>query len=141
MTIIGRTVAPLLVLACAACALSQDPLSPPEIGTVSSAPPAASTIPSATPRSAAAPSGAPTAKPPNEPAPAMLPRGGREVFPRYRLVGYAGVTGAPTLGRLGTGPLDSRVKLVSPLQLRFWLVEKLMKSSNEIFVESFAVRN
>ena len=39
----------------------------------------------------------------------MLPRGGREVFPRYRLVGYAGVTGAATLGRLGTGPLDSRV--------------------------------
>ena len=39
----------------------------------------------------------------------MLPRGGREVFPRYRLVGYAGVTGAPTLGRLGTGPLHSRV--------------------------------
>jgi hypothetical protein len=30
------------------------------------------------------------------------------VFPRYRLVGYAGVTGAPTLGRLGTGPLDQR---------------------------------
>jgi hypothetical protein len=39
----------------------------------------------------------------------MLPRGGHEVFPRYRLVGYAGVTGAATLGRLGTGPLDSRV--------------------------------
>jgi hypothetical protein len=31
------------------------------------------------------------------------------VFPRYRLVGYAGVTGAPTLGRLGTGPLHQRV--------------------------------
>jgi hypothetical protein len=38
-----------------------------------------------------------------------LPRGGREVFPRYRLVGYAGVTGAATLGRLGTGPLNQRV--------------------------------
>ena len=31
------------------------------------------------------------------------------MFPRYRLVGYAGVTGASTLGRLGTGPLDQRV--------------------------------
>jgi len=31
------------------------------------------------------------------------------VFPRHRLVGYAGVTGAATLGRLGTGPLDQRV--------------------------------
>jgi len=44
-----------------------------------------------------------------KPAPATLPRGGRDVFPRYRLVGYAGVTGASTLGRLGTGPLDQRV--------------------------------
>jgi hypothetical protein len=44
-----------------------------------------------------------------EPARAQLPRGGREIFPRYRLVGYAGLTGAKTLGRLGTGPLDSRV--------------------------------
>jgi len=31
------------------------------------------------------------------------------VFPRYRLVGYPGVTGASTLGRLGTGPLDQRI--------------------------------
>ncbi len=31
------------------------------------------------------------------------------MFPRYRLVGYAGLTGASTLGRLGTGPLDQRV--------------------------------
>ena len=38
-----------------------------------------------------------------------MPRGGREVFPAYRLVGYAGLTGASTLGRLGTGPLDQRV--------------------------------
>ena len=31
------------------------------------------------------------------------------MFPNYRLVGYAGLTGASTLGRLGTGPLDQRV--------------------------------
>jgi hypothetical protein len=30
------------------------------------------------------------------------------IFPRFRLVGYAGLTGASTLGRLGTGPLDQR---------------------------------
>jgi hypothetical protein len=54
--------------------------------------------------------GQPTPKPSaRKPAQATLPRGGREVFPRYRLVGYAGVTGASTLGRLGTGPLDQRV--------------------------------
>ena len=40
---------------------------------------------------------------------ATLPRGGRTVFPQHRLVGYAGRTGSPTLGRLGTGGLDSRV--------------------------------
>ena len=32
------------------------------------------------------------------------------MFPTYRLVGYAGLTGASTLGRLGTGPLDQRVR-------------------------------
>jgi hypothetical protein len=45
----------------------------------------------------------------SERAQTTLPRGGREVFPRYRLVGYAGVTGASTLGRLGTGPLHQRL--------------------------------
>ena len=39
-----------------------------------------------------------------------MPRGGRKLFPDYRLVGYAGLTGAKTLGRLGTGPLDDRVR-------------------------------
>jgi hypothetical protein len=51
----------------------------------------------------------PTVRETSDPADAELPRGGREVFPRYRLVGYAGLTGARTLGRLGTGPLDQRV--------------------------------
>jgi hypothetical protein len=52
----------------------------------------------------------PTAgKPSDRSDAAQLPRGGHEVFPRYRLVGYAGLTGARTLGRLGTGPLDQRV--------------------------------
>ena len=53
-------------------------------------------------------SGSPTKKK-GERAQSTLPRGGREVFPRYRLVGYAGLTGAETLGRLGTGDLDQRL--------------------------------
>lgn len=37
-----------------------------------------------------------------------LPRGGRELFPHYRLVGYCGLPGARALGRLGTGDPDQR---------------------------------
>lgn len=49
----------------------------------------------------------PTAAP--TPEPAELPRGGREVFPRYRLVGYAGGAGTEAFGRLGVGDIDERV--------------------------------
>jgi hypothetical protein len=68
------------------------------------------------PSDTAAATGSPTASPSPSteatptPRQVELPRGGREVFPRYRLVGYSGLTGASTLGRLGTGPLDQRVK-------------------------------
>ena len=63
---------------------------------------------SPTPSSSATPSGSASATP--EADGATLPRGGREIFPTYRLVGYAGLTGASTLGRLGTGPLEQRVR-------------------------------
>nr|WP_240969241.1 hypothetical protein [Streptomyces sp. HNM0575] len=39
----------------------------------------------------------------------QLPRGGRELFPKYRLVGYCGLPGAPALGRLGSGDPGKRV--------------------------------
>src|SRR6266498_2236415 len=42
------------------------------------------------------------------PAAIELPRGGRTIFPRYRLVGYAGSPFSPALGRLGIGGLDAR---------------------------------
>lgn len=38
-----------------------------------------------------------------------LPRGGREIFPRYRLFGYSGYPGAEALGRLGIGNIDDRM--------------------------------
>lgn len=44
------------------------------------------------------------------PAAAELPRGGTEVFPRYRLFGYSGAPMSPALGRLGIGDLDERVQ-------------------------------
>ncbi|HEX6756830.1 MAG TPA: hypothetical protein VF086_00245 [Propionibacteriaceae bacterium] len=106
VTIARHAAAPLVVvLACAACGTGQDPLAPPEIGSVSSTPAL-----SQTPRPTPSPAGKPASTPSTtQTSQATLPRGGREVFPRYRLVGYAGVTGAPTLGRLGTGQLNQRV--------------------------------
>ena len=103
MTIARHTVAPLtLVLACTACGLGEGSLAAPYVGSATSPPAVAK---------AQSPSRAKPAPKPSisQKFRATLPRGGREVFPRYRLVGYAGVTGASTLGRLGTGPLDQRV--------------------------------
>jgi hypothetical protein len=107
-----QTVGPLLlVLACTACGLGEDPMAAPDVGSASSQP-AASQMPVSTPTPASpTPPGIAAAEPSTgQTAQKTLPRGGRKVFPRYRLVGYAGVTGASTLGRLGTGPLDQRVK-------------------------------
>ena len=100
----GLVVAFSAVLAITACgkeptALS-DPMPSATVGATSS------TAPVQTPSPTPTPSGQESSEPADE---SELPRGGREVFPRFRLVGYAGLTGASTLGRLGTGPLDQRV--------------------------------
>jgi hypothetical protein len=79
------------------------------------------------PRTASAPSGSPSlafTPPPSfqnsaTPAPTagasapsgrQLPRGGTDLFPRYRLVGYSGAPGSAAFGRLGIGNLDGRVR-------------------------------
>jgi hypothetical protein len=114
VTILGRTAVSLLVvLACTACGVGQDPLAAPDVGSASSSP-AVSQTPTPTATTPLSQTTSPATPPAPktstaQPSQATLPRGGREVFPRYRLVGYAGVTGASTLGRLGTGPLDQRV--------------------------------
>lgn len=78
-----------------------------------------SSVPSSPPASPASPASEPAAptSPTSEPAPPTavatpieLPRGGREVFPRYRLVGYSGGAGTEAFGRLGVGDLDERVQ-------------------------------
>ena len=49
----------------------------------------------------------PPAPPP--PAPKELPRGGRKLFPDYRLVGFCGTPGAPELGELqGNFPKETK---------------------------------
>lgn len=45
----------------------------------------------------------------SRPKPPELPRGGRTIFPEYRLFGYSGYPGSTALGRLGTGDLDERM--------------------------------
>ncbi|HZA03026.1 MAG TPA: hypothetical protein VE617_00545 [Propionibacteriaceae bacterium] len=81
----------------------------PRASTASSPAPAVSSVSPSSSPSPSSPSPTASGTPTPDPGPA-LPRGGREIFPTYRLVGYAGLTGASTLGRLGTGPLDQRVR-------------------------------
>ena len=71
--------------------------------------PAPGTPPPASPAPSASTPAPPSASASASPARLEMPRGGTTVFPRYRLVGYAGVTGYPPLGRLGIGNLDKRV--------------------------------
>jgi len=61
------------------------------------------------------PSPAPEPVPSPSPEPPSLPRGGRTVFPAYRLVGYSGGPGSAAFGRLGVGDLDQRVTEIEAL--------------------------
>jgi hypothetical protein len=64
----------------------------------------------ASPGRTAGPSGSPTPSTGASPARAQLPRGGTELFPRYRLVGYSGGEASKAFGRLGVGRLDARIR-------------------------------
>ena len=98
------------IVTVALCVACTPPAELPVASTTPSTSISATSSPSpVSPTGSSTPSSSP-ATPSAEPAELTLPRGGRTVFPRYRLVGYSGVTGAKTLGRLGTGPLDQRVK-------------------------------
>lgn len=86
-----------------------DPRSPSGAGTRDTA--TGTTTTAHTTTRASTPSPSTPAMPPSPTASlAELPRGGRALFPRYRLVGYAGAPGSPALGRLGVGYLDDRVR-------------------------------
>ncbi|MFT3832316.1 MAG: hypothetical protein QM711_03205 [Micropruina sp.] len=93
----AASAAALLLTACGSV-----PPAAPTSPTSSASPSQGSATPSASPTE---PSSSPSASPAVE-----LPRGGRELFPHYRLFGYSGYPGAPGQGRLGTGDLDGRMR-------------------------------
>ena len=55
-----------------------------------------------------------------------LPRGGRTLFPEYRLVGYSGYPGSAALGRLGTGDIDERMDEIERVGQDFLRGRKLL---------------
>lgn len=77
---------------------------------------------------AASPTSSP--EPPKE-----LPKGGREVFPTYRLVGFSGVAGDPSfgMGRL-TGDLDARCKEINKIGKQYAYGRKVLPVYEHISV-------
>lgn len=104
----------------AACVIAR-PASP-----TAPAAPAAQAVPPAPPPtaarlgavSAAVVSEEPPPPAPPEPPPIELPRGGRTLFPEYRLVGFCGTPGAPELGSL-QGNLTARAKALDAQAARY----------------------
>src|SRR4051794_19879188 len=95
--LLSPTVVAALLLSGTACAARQDPSGVGGLGTsgpATSAP--ATSAPPSSPRASATarPSGKDPERGPASTRKAELPRGGRTVFPHYRLVGYAGRTGS-----------------------------------------------
>lgn len=84
----------------------------PAAGPSSTAPsvPVTSASATAAGSASASPSASASATEPAQPAALELPRGGTELFPRYRLFGYSGFPGAPGQGRLGIGNIDDRME-------------------------------
>jgi hypothetical protein len=67
--------------------------------------------------------------------PAELPKGGREVFPKYRLVGFSGVGGDPSygLGRL-SGDLDAKCKEIKKIGKEYAYGRKVLPVFEHISV-------
>jgi len=89
-----------LLLALAACGTAEDGGS----GEGAALRPQAAASASAS--ASAAPSASPTSSPTPKPE-AQLPRGGRTIFPQYRVVAYYGTASTPALGVLGEGSADA----------------------------------
>lgn len=72
------------------------------------------TVPATAPASPS-PTPIPTPTPTPTPETLELPRGGVELFPEYRLVGFSGHPYSAGLGRLGIGVIDERVAEIEAL--------------------------
>lgn len=103
----SRSLFPLVLAAVLLAGCGTAPPAPAGPGSTG-VPGSTAAAPSATPPAPS--SSTPVAPPPSAPPASELPRGGRELFPRYRLFGYSGYPGAPGQGRLGIGSLDARMK-------------------------------
>ena len=117
--LVGGIVAPALLAGTACTAAGGQERGDEAAGRSASTPNATApnaTAPAAAPPSTPQPTGGPdataspsaTATASAAPVVRELPRGGRSLFPEYRLVGYAGAPLSPALGRLGIGNLDER---------------------------------
>jgi hypothetical protein len=107
----------LLALASAACATTHATTTP--VGT-STSPPTTAPKSSAPSTTVAAAVEAPADKKSESDKPKIeLPRGGRELFPRYRLMGYCGTPGGePAMGRLA-GNLAQKAKTIEKLGAQY----------------------
>ncbi|MBT0773819.1 hypothetical protein KIH74_33040 [Kineosporia sp. J2-2] len=127
MGVASVAAASLLVAGCQAgtahTSASAAPAGTVPSGTTAAAPatPAAE-VPAAgtTARESPGPSSSPdeTTATPNGGATRELPRGGTELFPRYRLVGYSGGA-AKSFGRLGIGDLQNRAEEIEKLGAQY----------------------
>jgi len=122
MRTLGAAVAALLALGLVVACGGGRPSAAPSAGASSVATPGSARTPSVAARGSSrspSPTGStsPGASPGSSAAAggSELPRGGREVFPRYRLVGFAGAPGSAAFGRLGIGNLDDRVAEIEKL--------------------------
>jgi hypothetical protein len=66
--------------------------------------------------------------------PAELPRGGRTVFPRYRLVAYYGTAGTAGLGVLGSAPPDQITRRLGAVARQFRMPGREIQIVYELIV-------
>ncbi|GAA0807662.1 hypothetical protein [Spirilliplanes yamanashiensis] len=110
-----RPLRPALALAAVAALLAAGCDAGPEPSPVaaSAAPPSAAAPSAAPPPASAAPAPESTARP------AELPLGGRQIFPRYRVVAYYGTAGNAALGVLGEASPDRIVPRLRAASAKF----------------------